>query len=702
VSGLGKYTPVRLALPFCTGIIISINIGQDLFRPVTMAMVVSFALFLMFVLLSGSYPTRWLPGLFAAISLLFAGMALSEGLKHSASISDKGIAQMEEGVVKIICLSEKPLIKTRSISGKAKIVGYLDSIGKGRPCDDNILIYIESDSLAAMLNVGDLIMIRKSIDQISGPLNPGAFDYRKFLYYRDIRWQAVLDSGEWKKIEGVRRAPVLRWSQDCRQRFNDILASYGISGDELALASALILGTRDLLQKDMIREFSNAGAIHVLSVSGLHVGIMYVLADRMLFFMKRFRRGRKLHQVIIILLIWIYAFITGLPASVVRASLMFSLIAAARMMDRSHEGFNILAGALLVQLWIDPFEITQVGFQLSYLAVLGIFAYYKKLNEVFANSSQLVAGTWSILAVSIAAQLATFPLASYYFHFFPVYFLVTNMVVVPLAGVVTYMALFVLLAGIIHLPFTWIGLPLKWGLQLMHGSVAFIQSWPGAVLKPLNLTTVQVLLLFVFLLSLFLYYILLDHKGLWMSIISLAIILMIAGWENYQKARHCEVVLYSVNGHTAIEYLHDRQSVFLADSSLLTLEDKINMQVVPNRMQQGIRTVNAMEYPVDSVFNSEDVWICPPFCAFGSLKMAIIGQEWQRKDLDPKVRVEWLVVTGKKGPSPEQVLADVEPSCVITDGSVPRYRADRWEAVCNANGLQFHSVLQAGAITKEW
>jgi competence protein ComEC len=702
VTGLGKYTPVRLAVPFCAGIIISISIGHDLFRPVTIALIVSFVLFLITNLLSGGYSTRWLPGLLATISLFSAGMAMAEGMKHNAYTNDKVMAQQDEHAVRIICLTEKPLLKTKSLSGKAKVLCYLDSLGKAWSSQDNILLYIENDSVASSLAVGDLILARGSMEEVGGPLNPESFDYRKFLYYRNVRWQAVLDSGEWKKIVGIRGVPLLRWSEGCRQRFGNILASYGISGDELALASALILGTRDLLQKDMIREFSNAGAIHVLSVSGLHVGIMFVLADRMLFFLKRFRRGRKLHQAVIILMIWVYAFITGLPASVVRASLMFSLIAAARMMDRSHEGFNILAGALLVQLWINPFEITQVGFQLSYLAVLGIFAYYKKLNEIWANSSRLIAEIWSIIAVSIAAQLATFPLASYYFHFFPVYFLVTNMVVVPLAGVVTYMALFVLLAGIIHLPFTWIGLPLKWGLQLMHGSVAFIQSWPGAVLKPVNLTSLQVLLIFLFLCGLFIYFILLNHKGLWMSVISMSLILLIAGSENYKKSMHPEVVVYSLNGHTAIEYLHDRHSVFLADSSLLTLEEKINMQVAPNRMHLGIRTVNAMEYPMDSVYNSGDVWICPPFYTFGNLEMAIIGQEWQNKDLESKVRVDWLVVTGKKGPSPEQVIAAVSPSCVIADGSVPGYRADRWEAFCKANGLQFHSVLQAGAMIKVW
>lgn len=627
---------------------------------------------------------------------------MAEGLKHTAQKGDKGMAQLDEEVVKIICITEKPVIKTRSLSGKARMVCWLDSLGKGRPNQDNLLVYIENDSLACSLNVGDLILFRSRIEEVGGPVNPGAFDYRKFLYYRDIRWQVILDSGEWKRIDGIRGARLLKWSEDCRQRFSDILASFGISGDELALASALILGTRDLLQRDMIQEFSNAGAIHVLSVSGLHVGIMYVLADRMLFFMKRFRHGRKMHQAVIILLIWVYAFITGLPASVVRASLMFSLIAAARMMDRSHEGFNILAGALLVQLWISPLEIMQVGFQLSYLAVLGIFAFYKKLNEAFADSHRFVAWIWSIVAVSIAAQLATFPLASYYFHFFPVYFLVTNMVVVPLAGVVTYMALVVLLAGIFHLPFSWIGLPLKWGLQLMHGSVSFIQSWPGAVLKPVNLTVLQVLLLFTLLFCIFLYYILLDHKGLWLSIISISFIILIAGWEKYQKALHSEVIVYSVNGHTAIEYLHDRQSVFLADSSLLTLEGKISMQVAPNRMQRGIKTVSALEFPLDSVYNSDDVWISPPFFVFGNLEMVVIGQEWQRKEMDAKVRVEWLVVTGNKGPTPEQVLANLEPLCVIADGSVPRYRADRWEAACKADGLQFHSVQQAGAMIKEW
>jgi competence protein ComEC len=268
--------------------------------------------------------------------------------------------------------------------------------------------------------------------------------------------------------------------------------------------------------------------------------------------MKRGRYGRKIQQLLILVLIWGYAFITGLSPSVVRASLMFSLIGMGNMMNRSHAGFNILAGAMLVQLWIDPYEITQVGFQLSYLAVMGIFAFYGSLNRWFAGSRRLAAWLWSIIAVSAAAQLATFPLTGYYFHLFPVYFLITNLIVVPLAGVVVYLSLAVLAAGLMHISFPWIAWPLRWCLEFMQGAVSFIQSLPGAVLEPVMLQGGQVLLIYLAVTGIYVFFILSKRAGLWLVLASLVPFFFWLGYQRLQRSFASGIVVYAIRGSTAM------------------------------------------------------------------------------------------------------------------------------------------------------
>ena len=329
------------------------------------------------------------------------------------------------------------------------------------------------------------------------------FSYKKYLQNRQVFHQVYLEPGQWRKT-GIRSVnPLLDFADRCRKAFLETFREFGITGQDFALVSALLLGNTEYLDAEIRQEFSYAGATHVLSVSGMHVAIVYIAADRMLFFLKRSRKSRKIHTLLIISFIWLYALITGLSTPVVRASLMFSLVAASNLLRRSSEGYNILAVSAFLQLWINPYDITQVGFQLSYLAVLGIFALYQPFNEVIASENRLVTWIWPVVAVSLAAQLATSPLAAYYFNMFPVYFLLTNLVVVPLSSLIIYFAIALLALGAVGVTFHFLALPLQWSLWFMRESIGEIQSWPGAVIDSLHISEFQVITVYIVIASAF-------------------------------------------------------------------------------------------------------------------------------------------------------------------------------------------------------
>ena len=452
----------------------------------------------------------------------------------------------------------------------------------------------------------------------------------------------------------------------------------------------------------MIKEFSNAGAIHVLSVSGLHVGIMYVLADRVLFLLKRGRVGRKMHHFLIIGLIWIYSLLTGFPPSVVRASLMFSLLSVSKMMTRDQEGYNILAGALLLQLWLDPYQVTQVGLQLSYIAVLGIFLFYKPINQLFSDSKALISWIWSIIAVSLAAQVATFPLTSYYFGFFPLYFLVTNLIVVPLAAIVVYLALLVLLAGIFHLPFIWIGLPLKWALFLMHRSVAFIQSWPGAVLQPINISVLQAILLYIIIAFGSLYLMVRSKKAAWIFMGSLTVLTMTFGIARIQRASVKGIRVYSIRNHKAVDFQIGQEVIFLADSALRSSQTTIASQVEPNR-RHGSSEVTR-EIDLDTVKQAVDkgFWMNYPFISFDNKTFVLLDRPWDVVKDSTEIRVDVAVISGKKLYDPADALSHFRANQVVLDGTVPAYLSDRWKLACAKDSIPCHSVLNDGAFVWNW
>ncbi len=700
---MSRYTPVRITITFCSGILLSILTSADLFFHAIIGTGIFYAFFLLAkVVFRTDYAKRWIPGALGLIALFSAGTVLTETKDHQNRRQDLVISDIRSGPLKIFVMEEKPILKSRNYYGKATLVGIIDSAGNKVDANAGVVLYLAVGPGAEALKPGSMLLARCDIAPVRDPANPGGFNFRKYLYYQNIRWQAFLDSSNWSALNPGSKRIIKSWAEENRSRFREVMAMYHIRGDELALASALILGSRDLLDREMTQEFSNAGAIHVLSVSGLHVGIMYVLADRLLFLLKRGRTSRKVHHFIIIGIIWAYAFLTGLPPSVVRASLMFSLITLSQLLNRHQEGINILAGAFLIQLWINPYELTQLGLQLSYVAVLGIFAFYRPINQLFADSQSYVSWTWSVVAVSIAAQLATFPLSSYYFNFFPSYFLITNLIVVPLAAIVVYLALVVLVAGLFEIPLTWLGYPLSWSLRLMHESVSLIQSLPGAVLKPVVVSDFQVILLYMAIAGIFIFFLMKNRLGAWITLSALCVFGLNGNIRSYHRLSRHSITVYSIRNHSAIDLSTGSRAYFIADSALITSPEKIRMQIEPNRNRLGIRSVSIVTPPEIPEFRNDYLFHRYPFLEFCGKTIVTIDQNWPGNDRNSQVLADLAVVSGRKTPDPSKVLAGLHLSRLIIDGSVPEYRAVYWRTACKELHIPCYEVLLEGAYQLTW
>jgi len=691
-------------MPFILGIISMLVIRMELSFSMLLWFAISFFLCLIFSynVFRENFKLRWLAGLCAHLTLFILGACLVSifDLRNRPPMEEIDGPLFEH---LFLCRIEvNPVQKSRSCVGNALLIAEKDSVGNWSPVRRKILVYFKDDSLCKSLVYGDLILISGSLATITGPPNPFMFNFRKYLNNRQIYCQVFLEPGHWKYIGQAASNPVRLWADGCRVRFLEILKKYKIEGQDFALAAALLLGSRDFLDNEVVQEFSHAGAIHVLSVSGLHVGIMYVVADKALFFLKRSRKGRKLHHVLILGCIWAYAFITGLPSSVVRAALMFTLIAAGKMFKRSSESYNILAVAAFLQLWINPYEITEVGFQLSYLAVLGIFAFYKPLNDSINTSNSLLSWVWAILAVSIAAQLATFPLACHYFNMFPVYFLLTNLIVVPLAAVVTYFAVSLLAVGATGLTFEWLGWPLKWSLRFMSGSVEFIQSWPGAVIETIVLTPVQVILIYTAITGLFLFCVPEYRKGAFIFLVSALLFSSSAGIYHYEKLKTTEIIVYQVSGHTAIDFIYQRQAFFICDSLLAADLGKIEFQVKPNRVNLGLRDIQCINQGKLAALSLPGAWINYPFIFFQGKRLMIIDDKWNSSQTKEIMTCDIVIFSGKPRITPDELRKQVDFKQVIIDSSIPYYRAEQLMQACMKESIPCHSVRHSGAFVVKW
>ena len=292
---------------------------------------------------------------------------------------------------------------------------------------------------------------------------------------------AFLKSDDWKKLPFQNPNPVFQLTFWLQQKSLDALEQYIHAERERAVDEALIIGFRDKMSFDVMQSYAAAGVIHVLAVSGLHVAILFAMLQWLLSFMRRKKHGRIFQAILIVIIIWIFTLVTGASGSVIRAATMFTASPLAGRC-KSASMYNILAGSALLILLFNPSLIMDVGFQLSYVAVIGITSLYPYVNNWLYRENALIDKIWKITAVSIAATVATLPLTSFYFNQFPTYFLIANLIVIPLSGIILQTGLALIVFQFIP-PLAWLLGQLVFALTwIMNEFIISIQQLPGSVI----------------------------------------------------------------------------------------------------------------------------------------------------------------------------------------------------------------------------
>jgi len=303
------------------------------------------------------------------------------------------------------------------------------------------LLNIEKDSFSTPLKVDELIVVKTDFSELNAPLHPHQFDYKKYLKNQGIRQQFFVGKADFLSI-GFGSRTLKGWSEEFREFVQFSIGKYNFQSNELAVINALLLGERKGISRELLTDYSNAGAIHILAVSGLHVGIIMMLLLKLFSFLTYFKNGKTVQTILIILILWVFAFIAGLSASVVRAVTMFSFLAIGQQFGGKKIILFSLFSSMFFLLIFKPLFLFDVGFQLSYLAVLGIITIQQKVYHFIQFKSKVIDFFWQLITVSLAAQMGVLPLSLYYFHQFPGLFFLSNMVIIPFLG-------FILMTGIL-------------------------------------------------------------------------------------------------------------------------------------------------------------------------------------------------------------------------------------------------------------
>jgi len=477
-----------------------------------------------------------------------------------------------------------------------------------QPITGKLLLYVSKKEQPSLSwHYGDKILVRGNPQELRPPANPGEFDFKRFLSFRNISHQQYVQSSDVKFIQPNSRPGFIYYSHLARTWSMKKLNEFVHGDDERAIAIALVLGVTDGIDNDLQNAYAASGAMHVLAVSGMHVGIIYAIILFLFKPLNKYKGSKWLVAVISLVSLWAFSFVTGNSPSVLRAVTMFSFIAVARPFGKRTNIYNTLAASVFVLLIYNPYLIMSVGFQLSYLAVIGIVYLQRPLYNLWSIDNRIGDWMWQITCVSIAAQIATFSLGLLYFHQFPIYILISNLFVIPLSTLVLLVGIFLLAISFISPLASLTGIVLEWLIKALNWTVFKTEALPMSLINNIHITTFQCLLLVSIIVALIL---LVEFKSIrWLYFaFGFVLIYTIMQWQHFFKSiDQKQLIVYSINKHQAIEFVDRGQSYFVCDSLLQVDEDRIRFHISPNRLTQGVSQTSSF-VPFVRVFNGIDYY----------------------------------------------------------------------------------------------
>ena len=689
---------VRIIIPVITGIILFIRVEHYFSLSDILAAILIFFVFSVIIewRLQQNFSYRFAFGLNIMLFMVLTGYLLAQGQNekyHPQHFSNFGYENSLLRIRLIEPVSEKT--NTYQIVGRATHIFSGDTVLKTK---GKLIVYLEKDSLSASLNYGNIIFIENNIQEVRPPQNPNAFNFRNFLANQNIFHQVYRRSGQWYQGNGNEGNIIVSFAHQMRQKALEALEANNISGREFSVASALLLGYRDYLDEDLQREFAGAGAMHILCVSGLHVGIIFLALNILLGFLKKLPRGRIIKTIVIIFLIWFYAAITGFSPSVMRASTMFSFVAVGQSFSRSTNIYNTLAASALFLVILDPFIINRIGFQLSYIAVISIVWLQPMFYKLLYFKNPVLDYFWGIITVSLAAQLGTGPLALYYFNQFPNYFLLTNLAVIPLTGLIIKTGIFFFIVSPINFLSQIAGMVLSFIVLILHNIVRIIEGLPGSVSMNVFITFHETLFIFGLIVVAGMFWVS-TRKFFAFALLLAGLMLSISlSMRHIQNDRQQRLVVYQVPNGSAIDFFNGKSCYFLACETTLSNPHNLSFHVNENRLRMGTAgKVKDIINHEDENYMAEGIYKRGPFIYFAGQTLKIIHPGNVDNIVDISVEIDYLILSRNPRVSIEKLNEIYPESAIIIDSSNSFRNSQRWAEECENSGIDCWPVREKGA-----
>lgn len=540
-----------------------------------------------------------------------------------------------------------------------------------------VLLNIERDSIFNLLKVDDEIAVKTLFNEIQNPKNPYEFNYKNYLMNQQIHYQIYLQKNDFLILDGT--TSIMGIAAKIRKNINIQLVKNGFNNDELGVINALLLGQRYTISEELMQSYTGAGAIHILAVSGLHVGIILLIITFLLKPLHYFRHGILFASVIVVIALWSFAILAGLSASVVRAVAMFTAIAIGLYSNRASNVYNNLIISMFFLLLINPYYLFEVGFQLSYLAVFSIVWIQPKIYKLWQPKFWILDKFWQLFTVSVAAQVGVLPLSLYYFHQFPGLFFISNLVIIPVLGIILGFGIIVIVLAVLNILPMFLGNVYFIIIQQMNNFISWVSDLEFFIIQNITFSFGLLISSYIFIL----FILKLTEKWnfnrtllVFFSIIAIQIVFIFEKYE-FQKTHNFIVfnkTKESIIGNRFGEKLNIKSSI----SKLTLNENPIKNYLIGT----GIKNVSISENIGNLYFFKKDTILIIDSLGtynFKSIKPTIVVLRQS-----PKINLDRLLETKR-------------PKLIIADGSNYKSYVSKWEKSCKKNETPFYKTMQKGA-----
>ncbi|MGB0891499.1 MAG: ComEC/Rec2 family competence protein [Flavobacteriaceae bacterium] len=538
-----------------------------------------------------------------------------------------------------------------------------------------LLLNLQKDSLKAILTVDDVIVLKPELKELIPPLNPHQFNYKDYLAKQGIHQQVFINNKQFQKINNS-TVSLFGLSAKFRNKIQQSLLKYNFSKNEFGVINALLLGQRQDISKELINNYAKAGAIHILAVSGLHIGIILLILSAIFKPLERVKNGKFLKLFLIVLLLWMYAFIAGLSASVVRAVTMFTFVAVGSVSNRKNNVYFSLITSMFFLLLVNPMFLFDVGFQLSYLAVFGIVWVQPKLYNLCKPKFLIFDKLWQLFTVSIAAQVGILPVSLYYFHQFPSLFILSNLVIIPFLGVILMCGILIIVLSIFKLLPQFLADTYEYIIYSMNKFVSWIANQEDFLFKELSVSFLLMFALYFLVFSGVYFLTKRKNKPLLLFLVSVITIQSVFMFEKYQRDSVNELVVFHKSRTSILaerkgnmlSVFHEMDSVKIRKQKLLIsykLGENVGLKF-SSHFYNMYQTKNNKLLVIDSLGIYQNLKLNQPIVLLRH---------------SPKINLKRLI-------------KELKPKQVIADGSNYKSYVNRWEVTCEKEKTPFHYTGQ--------